>query len=369
MENIQIRNATLKDLPKLTEFFIDAYGTNTIFKSEEFLKYYFNAINNEPLSNNIIAVNKDNKIVSHYGGLNTNLKIRDKVYQLIWGVSAFTLNEYRGKGINSKIVEKLVNDNQINGVIGFTKSTADFYKKINYNIFDYNRFIRFILILNQEKTLRTSKFINNNVDIITECNVSKYDISQCIEITKENICNYEFDLETDFTIITATSRDVAYLKRRFLNNPFIKYKLYGHYEDSKIKAYIALREENLEPLGYKVTRIIDIYGDQKVIQGLLYQMYSKAKLLDHIYIDFTMIGTIYNKELQGFGFTKLENEGCCILPQVTSPITERPNLEYIGFQSKLNQSDVDKLTINNVYFTRADSDRDRLVNFSQLKKS
>lgn len=128
MENIQIRNATLKDLPKLTEFFIDAYGTNTIFKSEEFLKYYFNAINNEPLSNNIIAVNKDNKIVSHYGGLNTNLKIRDKVYQLIWGVSAFTLNEYRGKGINSKIVEKLVNDNQINGVIGFTKSTADFYK-------------------------------------------------------------------------------------------------------------------------------------------------------------------------------------------------------------------------------------------------
>lgn len=241
--------------------------------------------------------------------------------------------------------------------------------KINYNIFDYNRFIRFILILNQEKTLRTSKFINNNVDIITECNVSKYDISQCIEITKENICNYEFDLETDFTIITATSRDVAYLKRRFLNNPFIKYKLYGHYEDSKIKAYIALREENLEPLGYKVTRIIDIYGDQKVIQGLLYQMYSKAKLLDHIYIDFTMIGTIYNKELQGFGFTKLENEGCCILPQVTSPITERPNLEYIGFQSKLNQSDVDKLTINNVYFTRADSDRDRLVNFSQLKKS
>ena len=76
MEKIQIRNATLKDLPKLVDFFIDAYGTNTIFKSEQFLIHYFNAVNNEPLSNNIIAVNKDNKIVSHYGGLNYNIKIK-----------------------------------------------------------------------------------------------------------------------------------------------------------------------------------------------------------------------------------------------------------------------------------------------------
>ncbi|OFX37858.1 MAG: hypothetical protein A2X08_06085 [Bacteroidetes bacterium GWA2_32_17] len=371
---ITIRTVIISDIEELKKFFITAYGAQTIFQNDVFLMHYFDSRINgmDPMSKCLIGLNHEGEIVSHYGGLYYNLKLNNEIHSIIWGVSAYTLPEWRGKGINSKMVDYLLENNGINGVIGFTKETANFYKKLNYNIFNFDRFSRYILILDVEKTLDVIEYIKQDRDKITELKQiqpsethhQKFD--KIVELTKENIRNFKLNIDEELTEITTTHRTVDFLIWRFLENPFIKYEIYGFVKNREVYAYIALREEILNPLNYKVNRIIDLYGKKEVINILLEKTLHISVLKKHLYIDFSMYGSLYEKELISSKFLKLENEECCILPQVTAPIENRPNREYIGIQSKFYYIEIEKLSKENVYFTRMDSDRDRLAKISQI---
>jgi len=374
---IIIRTAQISDLERLKKFFIKAYGEKTIFQNEDFLNHYFDAsLNNKPVfSNCLIGINSKEEIVSHYGGLEYKLIIKNKICSMIWGVSAYTLEEYRGKGVNSKIVEFIANNFEVNGVIGFTSQTSLFYQKLGYNIFNFEKFSRHILVLENEKTKEVCNYINQDFNFLKkqikslgEVSNVKY-LDKVIELTAENIDNYELSLEKDFPEITTTQRTKDFLKWRFFKNPFIEYTLYGVIENGAIVAYIALRIETLIPFSYKVTRIIDLFGRVDAIKPLFSKTANNALSLKHIYIDFSKFGSMYEKEFNSFGFISLSNEGCCILPQVTSPIENRPNGEFLGILSKSFFEDINSLTFENVYFTRMDSDRDRIANINQITES
>jgi hypothetical protein len=374
---IEIRIAQVSDMENLKKFFIKAYGKMTIFQNEDFLTHYFDAsLNNKSVfSNCLIGINNNEEIVSHYGGLEYNLKINHNIRSMIWGVNAYTLPEYRGKGINSKIVEFITNNFEINGVIGFTSQTSLFYEKLGYNIFNFEKFSRHILVLENEKTIEVcnyikqdSKYLNERIQSLGETLNDKY-LCEVVELTAENIGNYNLNLDEDFREITTTQRTSEFLKWRFLKYPFIKYVLYGVIDKGAVVAYIAFREETLSPFSYKVTRIIDLFGRVDAIKTLLNKTIKEAVLQKHIYIDFSKFGSIYEVELNSFKFINLKNDDCCILPQVTSPIENRPNGEFLGILSKHFFEDIKSLSIENVYFTRVDSDRDRLANINQINKS
>ena len=62
------------------------------------------------------------------------------------------------------------------------------------------------------------------------------------------------------------------------------------------------------------------------------------------------------------GFACLHNEEVEALPQVSDPIQKRSNNEYVGIKEiKGSYHQIADLTENQVLFTRADSDRDRLA--------
>ncbi len=374
---IKVRIAQVSDIESLKKFFIKAYGEMTIFQNEDFLTHYFDAsLNNKSVfSNCLIGINNNEEIVSHYGGLEYNLRINHNIRSMIWGVNAYTLPEYRGKGINSKIVEFITNNFEINGVIGLTSQTSLFYEKLGYNIFNFEKFSRHILVLEYEKTIEVcnyikqdSKYLNERIQSLGEILNDKY-LCEVVELTAENIGNYNLNLDEDFPEITTTQRTTEFLKWRFLKKPFIKYVLYGVIDKGAVVAYIALREETLSPFSYKVTRIIDLFGRTNAIKTLLNKTLKEAVSQKHIYIDFSKYGSIYEAELNSFKFINLKNDDCCILPQVTSPIENRPNGEFLGILSKHFFEDIKSLSIENVYFTRVDSDRDRLANINQITKS
>ena len=377
-DNVEINIRTVKksDIENLKSFFIKANGEQTIFQNNFFLTYYFNAsLNNKPVfSNSLIGVTKSGEIVSHYGGLEYNISIEKKKYPLVWGVSAYTLQEYRGKGSNSQIVDFITNNNVFSGVIGFTRKAAEFYSKLGYNLFDFKRFTRYILILNSKKSLEISNSIKQiSNDFFTQKHLSRKNFiantpNEVIEITLENIRTFKLSLYNDFPNLFTTVRTEQFLKWRFLEHPFIKYKIYGFVNNNLISGYIVSRVEKLEPFNYEANRIIDLFGDNITVKALINKVIKNSIREEHIYIDFSMFGSIYDEQLKSFNFSRLENEDCCILPQVTSPIENRPNREYIGIYSKTQHNVVNKLTIDNVYFTRMDSDRDRLANINQIKK-
>jgi hypothetical protein len=187
-----------------------------------------------------------------------------------------------------------------------------------------------------------------------------------IELTETNI--NQFGINFNVNVRVTTNRDLKFLKWRLFENPFIKYVVYGCIKDNSIVSYIALREENLEPYNYKVNRVIDLFGDSETIKELLNYTINQSQSKNHIYIDFSMFGSIYNNELLETGFVKLENDEVCILPQVTAPIESRPNCEFVGLQSSEMSGIINQLKKNDVYFTRIDSDRDRLSRINQIIK-
>ena len=96
----------------------------------------------------------------------------------------------------------------------------------------------------------------NKINLLNEILKSSYP-GEVIELTAENIENYNLNLDEDFTGISTTHRTKEFLKWRFLKSPFIKYSLYGLINDGSVIAYIALREEEiLNPFSYKVNKVL-----------------------------------------------------------------------------------------------------------------
>jgi len=369
---IIVRTALTTDIENLKNFFIKAYGEQTIFQNEKFLLYYFDSHNEKlsPLSYSLIGINSHGEIVSHYGGLHYKLKLNKTIISMIWGVNAYTLPEWRGCGINSKIVTYIHENNEANAVIGMPFDAPFFYKKLGYNIFNKETLKRFVYVLDS-RIFDIVNLIGRNSEKAEELLKIKKSSSahlkseNIVELTKYNFENFKFDLEVE--IIATTYRDIHFLNWRLFNNPYIEYKVFGYLENDKIVTYIAIREEILEPTKYKVSRIIDLFGKKNRIINLLNHIINKSSSDGSIYIDFSMYGKLYEKELFLAGFEKLENDEVCLLPMVSSPIENRPNHEFIVLQSKFHDDEIKNLSSENVYFTRIDGDRDRIARITQLK--
>ena len=368
-----IRRAQKSDMDKLKEFFIKAYGESTVFQNGEFLLYYYKTFNSEPLHYSLVAVTSNGEIVSHYGGLEYKLILNKKIIPVIWGVNAFTLPEWRGKGINSKIVTYISENNKANACIGMTLGTALFYKRVGHNVFNTERFSRFIFAFDL-KTYDIASQLGHSYEKVKKLielkdkNGINIDLDKIVKLSADNCDDFSFDLEIDAGLIATTYRDLDFLKWRIFDNPYIKYKVFGHLNNNRIVAYIVMREEALMPMNYKVNRIIDLFGNKEGVVNLLNYAIKYSIHNNSIYIDFSKYGLLYEEELIKVGFDKLDNDEVSILPMVTAPIENRPNHEYITIQSTMLNDEIQKLSVENVYFTRIDSDRDRIARIKQINE-
>ena len=359
------------DLEKIKRFFISCYGKETVFQDESYLNWYFSSPKGyNPIMNKcIIALQEEKKIVSFYGGLERSLSLGNKSIPFVWGVNAYTLPKWRGQGLNGGIVKRLMLNNEINGVIGMNANTAQYYENVGYNMFDMRTFDRYVLVLNK-KTFDIIKNIGQDVKLAKTLfciyNEDYFPNESNIIELKRGVFEKN-DLNFDVDIFVSINRDLSYLKHRFIDNKFINYRIFAYVTENKILGYIASREEILHPYKLKAYRIIDMYGNSIQVYSLLQYIIYDAQKRNNLYIDFSMFGHLYRDVMREAGFAILEGKDICLLPQVTSPVKNKPNHEFIGIQSIKYNDDIMILNQNDVYFTRADSDRDRLNILSQLQ--
>ena len=366
----RIRNMNSGNLDSLADFFVKAYGLQTPFRSKRFLKWYFKYPRTGTWSGHAswIAVDCEGNVVSHYGCLSCDMMLNGAEVPVMWGVNAYTLPEWRGLGINSYIVKKLMENNEINGVIGFTEETAGFYKKTGYNVFGFSRLKRHVNILKADSAYEVAEYIGQGRErfrAIFGRRPTNKDGGKKVDIVtlgKNNIMNYEINL--DYKDRVTTVRNLSYLKWRYVDNPFVGYGLYAFVNSNTILALVSCRIERLNPLDKLAFRIIDIIGSDEEVRKLVSFTVSKAKDGGCAYMDYSSAGNLYDDILDAAGFASLSDDECDILPQVCSPISQRPNNEYFGLQSRFHSESIKNLSIQDVHFTRADSDRDRLGNMS-----
>ena len=150
---------------------------------------------------------------------------------------------------------------------------------------------------------------------------------------------------------------------------FIDYKIFIEKVGNQINAYAVIREEKLEPSGKKIGRIIDLYGSPRLVGSLLERIKIWSFQRNHIYLEFSKIGNLYSGELLDQGFIRLDEDDAALFPQVSSPVENRPNQEYLAIYSNLFNQEIRSLRSEDIYFTRMDSDRDRIARLDQTFKT
>lgn len=358
--NPECRRLRESELPALLHFFRQCYGAETVFQDQEFVRWFLAGAPDGGLES-LVAV-CDGAVVAHYGGLPCTLELHGRAVPMVWGVSAYTLPEWRGRGLGQRLVELMMERYEVFGVIGFTRKTAEFYHAAGFNVFDQQRFHRFALVLQPSAYDIAERIGTDRAALEARCPLA---MAECFE-SPGNVVHPldEFAGGTlhapELVCGAATRRDAQFLTHRFLKNPSIRYS--GFYTD---RGYVMTRREQLFPTEHRALRIIDLRAEFGHAKPLLQSVVRQGLEEGASYIDFACAGPAYDAAFEELGFTVLYDDDAAILPQVTAPVEARPNHEFLGLFSRQHREEIAALTMDDIYFTRADSDRDRIARLSQ----
>ncbi|MCX6125490.1 MAG: hypothetical protein NTV34_12195 [Proteobacteria bacterium] len=377
IRDLEIREIEISDIAALSNFFKRAYGHDTAFQSPDFLKSYFSSrrIGSRSLTTSVVCIDANGDVNSHYGTIFFDALMCGISRPVSWGVNAFTLPEWRGKGINRKIVEMIQARNEINCVMGMTYETTKFYAGLGYNVFEFETHCRYAYVLDCRtydliesfgQDARTAKAL---IPFRAQDETLNRPFHDVVRLTKANIDGFSLNLESTLTVDFTTNRTKDFIKWRLIYNPYIKYSVFAVLDGPAIVAYIALRAEQLMPTEFQAHRIVDVYGQKESVIKLLHYAIQESRAGRFIYLDFSKFGSLYDEEFLEAKFSRLDGDNYCLLPQVSSPMENRPNNEFVGIHSFPHRDAVAGLTKNNVYLTRIDGDRDRVATIQQVRST
>lgn len=365
--NFECRRLQESDLPALIQFFRQCYGPETVFQDPDFIRWYLAGAPDGGLES-LVAVSDTDAVVAHYGGLPTILQLGGRAVPMVWGVNAYTLPDWRGRGIGQRLVEMMMDRYDVFGVIGFTPKTADFYHAAGFNVFGKLRFHRFALALRPsiyeiaqligvDPILAEARF---PLAVPTQSTSDADDARiQPLEIAGDHFC------APRLAVGAATQRDARFIAQRFLRNPFIRYAGFQMEAEGDTSSYVVTRSERLFPTENHALRIIDLRATSEQAKPLLQAVVRQGIAEGASYLDFACAGTVFDLAFAELDFTRLEEDQAALLPQVTAPVEARPNQEFVGLFSRPHRDEIAALTADDIYFTRADSDRDRIARLSQ----
>jgi GNAT superfamily N-acetyltransferase len=361
----RIRRAGIGDLPQLGAFFKHAYGERTILQNLAFLAWFLGADGpaartaEHPL-NAFIALDESGAIVAHYGYLPSLFSYRGSDYPLVWGVSAFTLPTHRQFGLGKALVDSVQQANDFFGVIGFSEETADFYDRSGFNVFRQQRFRRHVRVLDT-RFREVLDSTHMGPDHLAKKLAPVEPGSDCrdVDLGCSSLTAWDDAVPGSLREVFTRRRTRDWLAWRFSPSSLLDYQVRAAALTHLGRGLIAYRSIPLPPTPYRITKIVDLYGDEEATSALLETLCQHAYHDGHLYVQFDSFGSQFASVMERCGFVTLSEEDSSLLPSLYNPVAFRPNREYVGLFSKSERDMVQQLQLQNVYLTQADSDRDR----------
>ncbi len=272
---------------KLSIFYNKAYGQNHILDDPLHHNWQFKINPFNKLSSKSILINEYTEISSHLGLIPTELKIYDEIKTACWHVSFFTLEEYRGRSLGSKLLEYSNNFFDFTMVLSGSEGTKKIYLNTKGKYLgNLNRYIGIL-----DKT-RIESFSKTPIDK----NSLKKEITDNYEFTKIS------ELEESYTLFwdkvkhqypITINRTRSYLDWRYISHPLIDYHFLLLKNGEEILGYVVLRFENNND-ELKSIRIIDLIVFEEFELNLLQHTINYC--LDKAdFLDFFCTGSIYSK--------------------------------------------------------------------------
>ena len=200
--------------------------------------------------NPVIAVN-NKKIIGHMGLIPFWLNLKGKKVTAAWYADMHVLPKHRGKGVATKITEKLMKLTDIYLSFGNDQSMNIFKKYGWIKTYETNLHYFFLEPMNHPKFIRYTKYLNllfiamNFIFkyIITLYHYLMIDKKDDIKIEFLNEKNIKFFINDNLSYdLTNTIKDKEYLTWRFLDSPDIKlYKVF--IKKNRFAAIVKIRKD------------------------------------------------------------------------------------------------------------------------------
>lgn len=327
----EIRLANVNDINKIMRFINDNWKENHILSRDRDFFIYEHQGNN---TINFVISLEDNKINGVLGFIKYSDNNSD-LATVIWKALKSDNNPMLG----IELLELLRNHKEYNIVFspGINKETIGIYHYldiytnhlsqyiiINQNIQKFN-----ILKIEDDESIKQANFIEN----------SQYNLVKL----KESELDFDFDIQEFIP-----HKDKNYFIKRYFNHPIYIYDIYGIYKAKTLTSLVVTREVSLE--NSKILRIMDYLGDENNIAYITSKIYQIVVNKGYEYVDFVCFG-FDNTKLERAGFSKINLESTeIIVPNYFSPFVQE-NIK-INFMA-------DTKEINKLRMCKADGDQDR----------
>ena len=349
-----LKLASKNDHEKLKEFYKKAYGKTHILNDSAHTEWQFqkNPFNTTDDFSLVIAEN-DNQIIAHLGFIPIQLKFLDSTKVALWHISFYTLENFQGKGLGTKMIKLSNCYGELSMVLNGSGGTKKIYENLDGK--DLGNMNRYIAILNKK---RISDFVTNNLEKneIENFSIKKEQIRR-IRTLDEDYDNFWNAVKERFPI--TVNRTKEYLEWRYLHHPLIDYHFLSLKDENKLKGFAVIRfEDNNNEL--KAARLVDLICyedyDNIILKNVVNYCREKSDFLD-----FFCTGMFYKKALEEIGFFN-NTEVKIKIPVVFNPIdfNRREDINFFYNYHKKNKQYENILNNKaNWFFVKADSDQDR----------
>ncbi len=306
MQKYTFRKATLFDRQAVIEFMNTHWGAKHPLVNDDTLCNYYFCKDDEF---NFALCFAEDKIISVAGYIYANKK-KTAAYVSIWCAD----KEYNGAGLELMDSLKSITGVDVLCCNNIRPNTLKFYEFLGY----YTGKFTHAYLLSEKKIF--------NIADITKYrhNVPEPSMARLVEITEVKQSTLE-----RLTSTLSVKKDLEYLKFRYFNYPFRKYRLFA----LQLEAVVGIFVLRLTTVGDACAiRLVDYIGDKKniAIAGV-----ALAKLLNDFnaeYLDFYCAG-IEVAQLRAAGFNIRDELDDNIIPNYTEPL-EKANIDFFYFTSK-----------------------------------
>ncbi len=338
---------------KLHKFYDEAYGKHHILHNSKHLEWQFkNNPYHESDDFSLVVIENDDKIKSHLGYIPIQIKILDENVMALWHVSFFTLEEFRGTKLGTKMIDFSNSFGYLSMVLSGSEGTKKIYTNMDGK--DLGLLHRNIRILSKENLEKYSNTVINAQDHpIVKPTIGKIERIKKLSLEYETFWN---NVKNRFPI--TVNRTKEFLTWRYFEHPIIDYHFIEFIVNDTLQGYAVIRfEDNNNEV--KAARLVDLICRKSYDEIFLNHIISYCNYKVD-FIDFFCTGNFYENGLATTGFFD-NNLYEFKIPTVFNPIdfNRRQNINFFCSNNSVNDFKIDLNDINNWYLVKSDSDQDR----------
>ncbi|KPQ01371.1 GNAT family N-acetyltransferase [Marinobacter sp. HL-58] len=327
--SIDVRRATIDDIPMLEAFYDKVYGRRKKYKYPERWHWLMSSgdlghLTEFPV---YIAVS-DGRVVGHNAALRVNCKLFDRTVPLAWSIDTYVFKEYRGSGLGSQLQKLNRQDHNFFASLAMTPTNQRLKIKLGAHIGPSSKLYCKIFKFRGQPEIMKQRYKGFSV-LAVGLGFVAFSSIRAIGLVKERLTGKEhktlktsdpkpaiFD-EHDSELWRrsrerydfAVERDQSYLSWRYTHAPWMNYYCIRAYDtNNKLSGLLVFRlaDEAIEKSAV-ICELFDREGDISVIAKLLEVVEGYLRRIEVVQVQVASSDNILINILAKKGYLQVEN--------------------------------------------------------------